>query len=152
MKKMLSLAFSVLAIGLLSTVAHAQRGNLSLRFVVPFGFSVENATFSAGEYEITQPARSILMVRNTQDQTSAFERAQQGHSRNETDDRVRMVFHRYGNEYFFVQVNDAENGSIYQLHQTDLERRLAEERPRPRLIVVSIAAVGTAGKAPDFRK
>ena len=58
MNRILSLAVSIIVVSLMTTATHAQTDSLKLRFHVPFPFTVENATFAAGEYEITQPARS----------------------------------------------------------------------------------------------
>lgn len=62
----LSLAVTIIAICLITTATHAQSGNLVLRFRVPFPFTVENTTFAAGQYEVTQPGRFILALRNVE--------------------------------------------------------------------------------------
>lgn len=149
MKRILSLAVAVLAISLMTTTTHAQSRSLKLRFDVPFAFTVENTTFSAGQYEVTQPARWILMVRNINSQSSGFEHARVARSSKEADGRVRMVFHRYGNEYFLVGVSDGSIDSTYDLRESREEQRLADVSPRPQLKVVSLLANGTvlaAGK------
>ena len=143
MKRVLCFAATVLAISFMTTTTSAQSGSLKLRFDVPFAFTVENATFSAGQYEVTQPARWILMVRNINTQSSGFEHARVAHSFKEADGRVRMVFHRYGNVYFLVEVRDGSIDSTYDLRESNEEKRLADVRPRPQLKVVSLLANGT---------
>ncbi len=60
MKRVLCLAAATFAICLMTTASHAQAEQLKLRFHVPFPFTVENTTFAAGEYEVTEPAHLIL--------------------------------------------------------------------------------------------
>lgn len=152
MKRILCLAVAVLTISLMATAAQAQSGSLKLRFDVPFAFTVENATFSAGQYEVTQPARWILMVRNINTQSSGFEHARVAHSSKEADGRVRMVFHRYGNEYFLAGVSDGSIDSTYDLRESNEEKRLADLSPRPQLKVVSLLTNGTVQTSADGQK
>jgi hypothetical protein len=89
------------------------------------------------------------MVRNINSQSSGFEHARVARSSKEADGRVRMVFHRYGNEYFLVGVSDGSIDSTYDLRESREEQRLADVSPRPQLKVVSLLANGTvlaAGK------
>ena len=152
MKRVLCLALTMLAISCITTTTHAQSGSLKLRFDVPFAFTVENAEFSAGQYELTQPARWILMVRNINTQSSGFEHARVAHSSKQADGRARMVFHRYGNVYFLVEVRDGSIDSTYDLRESNEEKRLADVSPRPQLKVVSLLANGTAQISADGQK
>jgi hypothetical protein len=68
MKRILSLAASIIVVSLMTTATQAQTDSLKLRFHVPFPFTVENATFAAGEYEVTQPDRLVLELRNVKSQ------------------------------------------------------------------------------------
>jgi hypothetical protein len=119
---------------------------------VPFAFTVENATFSAGRYEVTQPAHWILMVRNVNTQTSGFEHARVAHSSKEADGTIRMVFHRYGNEYFLVEVSDGSISSTYDLSESHEEMRLADLSPRPQLKIVTLLANGTVRTSAEGHK
>lgn len=138
MKRILCLAVTTLAMGLMTTATHAQSGNLKLRFTVPFPFSVENKTFSAGEYEVTQPAHWHLLLRNIQTQSSALEAAPPAPLPKEVDGRTRVVFNRYGNKYFLVQVSDGSIESTYNLLKCQEEKRLADAMSgsRPNLVTV----------------
>jgi hypothetical protein len=81
MKRITHLAVAIIAICLITTATHAQSTNLKLRFRVPFPFTVENTTFAAGEYEVTQPERFVLALRNVEDQASAFQPVKPDRSR-----------------------------------------------------------------------
>jgi hypothetical protein len=143
MKRILSLAVSIIVVSLMTTATHAQTDNLKLRFHVPFPFTVENATFAAGEYEITQPARLVLELRNLQSQAAAFEHVESAHSQKEANGRMRLIFHRYGSEYFLAAVSDGSWQSTYDLRPSKEEKHLADASPMPHLKVVSVLANGT---------
>jgi hypothetical protein len=147
MKNLLKIAVTVFALSLMTIVAQAQSGNLKLHFDIPFAFTVENATFPAGNYEITQPARWVLMLRNTTTQSSGFEHARAPQPGKKTDGRIRLLFHRYGNESFLVMVSDGTAASTYELRETDEEMRLANQHPAAQRETVSVLAQSSLGKA-----
>ena len=142
MKRVLRLAVTTLAIGLMTTATHAQSGNLKLRFKVPFPFSVENKTFSAGEYEVTKPARWSLMLRNVHTQSSAFETVRPSRHPAKVEGSKRLVFNRYGSRYFLVKVSDGSVESTYDLFKSKEEKPLADVTSGPRPNVVSVLSDG----------
>lgn len=79
MKRWMCLAATAVAIGLILTAAHAQRGDLDLH--VAFPLIVEDATLAAGENEARGPAHLMLGSRNQQDQAAAFDQVESVHSR-----------------------------------------------------------------------
>ena len=149
MKRVLYLAAATFAIYLMTTASHAQAEQLKLRFHIPFPFTVENTTFSAGEYEVTEPARLILEVRNVGSQAAAIEHATPARSGKKTDGRTKLTFHLYGSEYFLASVSDGSYQSTYDLRLSKEEKRLADSSPRPQLEVVSISANRTVQPASD---
>jgi len=146
------LAVATIVIGLITTATHAQSGNLKLIFRVPFPFTVEKTTLAAGEYEVTQPGRFVLQLRNLHSQEAAFQNVRPAHSRKEADERMRLTFHRYGSEYFLASVSDGSWQSTYDLRQSKEEERLAGASPVPQLKVVSVLANGTVQVAVMGRK
>lgn len=143
MKRILCLAAATIAICLSTTFTYAQSESLKLRFNIPFAFTVENTTFAAGEYEVTEPAHLILEVRNVGNQASAFEHAQPARTKKEADGRIRLIFHRYGGEYFLAAVSDGSWASTYDMRPSKEEKRLADTSPRPQLKVLSVLVDGT---------
>jgi hypothetical protein len=142
MKRLLFLA-AALALCFTATASFAQSGNLSLRFHAPFPFTVENATFAAGEYEVTDPAHLVLELRNLLDQNAAFEHVQAAPSSKIADGRMKVLFHRYGNEYFLAVISDGSAPSTYTLRRSKQEMRLADSRPKSQMTVVSVISDGT---------
>jgi hypothetical protein len=74
---------------------------------VPFDFTVQSATMSAGKYKLWAPSMSnpVIQIRNTQTGKSAFVLAS-GSSSTQVGDRTtgKVIFHRYGDRYFFSEV------------------------------------------------
>jgi hypothetical protein len=77
-----------------------------LHFNVPFAFTVENTTFAAGECQVTKPAHMIIELRNVKSHNAAFQHVQPAHSTKGADGRAKVVFHRYGKEYFLAMVSE----------------------------------------------
>jgi len=151
-KRNLSLAVTIIAICLITTATHAQSGNLVLRFRVPFPFTVANTTFAAGEYEVTQPERFTLALRNVKDQASAFEHVQPARSRKEADGRGRAIFHRYGTVYFLAAISDGSWQSTYDFRRSNKEEQLTDNTPTRQPEVVSVLSNGTVVSADIGRK
>jgi hypothetical protein len=146
MKHIKRFAAAAFAICLITTAGYAQSTNLKLRFHAPFPFTVENTKFTTGDYEVTEPSHLILEVRNLQNQNAAFEHAQPARSK-EADGRMRLVFHRYDNEYFLALLSDGSVKSTYDFRQSKEEKRLANASPKPRLRIVSVRSNGTVQEA-----
>ncbi len=153
MKRILSFSAATVAIFLIATAAYAQSSNLRLRFHVPFAFSVKNMTFPAGEYEVTQPTHFFLKVQNlVGNHTSAFEPVVPAQSRKQGVGRVRLVFHRYDNEYFLAFVSDGSWESTYDFQISKEETQLANASPRKPVTIVSVTPNGTAEVANDLTR
>jgi hypothetical protein len=150
MRRILSVTAATIAVCLIATAAYAQASNLRLRFHVPFAFSVKNKAFPAGEYEVTQPVHFFLNVRNLGNHTSAFGPVVPAQSRKEGNGRVRLVFHRYDNEYFLAFVSDGSWESTYDFQMSKEEIQLANANPRKPATIVSISPNGTSEVAADL--
>ncbi len=153
-KRNVSLAVTIIAIGLITTATHAQRsgGPLVLRFRAPFPFTVENKTLAAGEYEVTQPGNFLLCVRNVENQASALELVEPSSSAKPADGRAKTVFHRYGGAYFLAAISDGSWQSTYAFRRSNNEKELAANSPTRQLEEVSVLSKPTAVTADIGRK
>jgi hypothetical protein len=138
MKPILSVAAAAVALCFMTPTSQAQSSHLRLRFYVPFSFSVSNQTFSAGEYEFTQQTHFVFEVYDLKDHASAFETVQPAQLRTEGNGRVRLVFHRYDNQYFLTAVSDGSWESTYDFKTSTEEKLLARANPRKPVMIVSI--------------
>ena len=90
---------------------------------VPFEFSVGDKTLPAGDYHVrsvTQGA-DVLQIQND-DTLQSIGRFTMRIRPNDKDTRVRLVFHRYGDQYFLSEVWGGYEGSGRQLVESKKER------------------------------
>ena len=127
---------------LMTSATYAQSGSLKVRFHVPFPFTVENKTFAAGDYEVTQPAQLMLGLRNVETQDSAFEHIQPAGSSKEVGGRAGAVFHRFGKSYFLAAISDGSWQSTYDFERSNEEAELIAKDPTRQLEVVTAPSNG----------
>jgi len=143
MKRTLSLAAVALAFFLIAPTMYGQASHLRLRFQVPFSFSVNNQTFTPGEYEFTQQSLSVVKIANLKSNDSAFESVYPAQSRKQGNGQVRLVFHRYGSQYFLAAVSDGSWESTYDFKTSTDEKQLGQTSARKPMMTVSIDKEGT---------
>ena len=139
MKRTLSLAAMTLVVFLVAPKVYGQTNHhLRIRFHVPFSFSVNNETFTPGEYEVTQQSVFLLKVANLKSNDSAFEAVNPAQSHKEGNGQVRLVFHRYGSRYFLAAVSDGSWESTYDFETSADEKQLEPTSTRKPMMTVSI--------------
>lgn len=143
---------TMIAICLINTATYAQSGNLKVRFHVPFPFIVENKTFAAGEYEVTQPTQFMLGLRNVENQASAFKHVQPAGSSKEVGGRAGAVFHRFGKVYFLAAISDGSWQSTYDFDRSNKETELIAKDPTRQPDVVTAPSNGKVVIADRARK
>lgn len=152
MKSKWNVVATMIAFCLIASASHAQGGSLKVRFRVPFPFTVENKTFAAGVYEVTQPGQLMLGLRNVGNQASAFEHVQPAGSSNVADGHARAIFHRYGKSYFLVTISDGSWLSSYDFDRSSSEQELARKSMTREEEVVRVLSNGTVETADTGRK
>ena len=93
---------------------------------VPFDFTVAGKAMPAGQYEVWKaPNSSAIVVRGLSQKTSALSVAMREPvtSREPAAD-TRLIFHRYGNQYFLHAVVNAYEADEFTLPQLRAEREL----------------------------
>jgi len=129
---------------LLSTVAaHGQTG-AKVEANVPFDFVAGEVTFKAGEYSIKRYSKDTLLVSSAGRKTRIIVPAPETVAQTRHDAPQRLVFHRYGDEYFLAQVwlsNDADGRGLFS---SKAERQRARElaKDKGRRAEVEISARG----------
>lgn len=131
---------------------YSQTNHLRLRFQVPFSFSVNNETFTPGEYEFTQESVLLLKVANVKSNDSAYASVYPAQSRREGNGQVRLVFHRYGSQYFLVAVSDGRWESTYDFKTSADEKQMAQANPGKPILTVSVDPAGTVQVAARGQK
>ena len=94
---------------------------------IPFAFAVSDKTMPAGQYTIQQSSRSNnfhLRVQNTANGESAIVLAPSSNASYKTTEKVeaKVIFHRYGDRYFFSEIWTADGGLCGKVQPSKLER------------------------------
>lgn len=143
MKRAFFVAVMTVAVLLITPKTYSQTTSLRLRFHVPFSFSVNNQTFTPGDYEVTRQSLLLLRVTNLKSKEGAFEPVYPAQSRKEGNGQVRLVFHRYGSQYFLAAVSNRSWEYTYDFQTSTEEKQLAQSNRREPLMTVSVDPEGT---------
>lgn len=96
---------------------------------IPFNFMVGNKEFKAGKYNVGRlpggRTADTLIIRNEDDNEAANFNVNNVYGKGEP--KARLVFHRYGNQYFLAQIFDAENREGHALLKSKAEREAAKK-------------------------
>ena len=147
MKRILFLAVMTVAVFLVVPKMYSQNKHLRLRFHVPFSFSANNQTFTPGEYEFTHQSLLVFKVANLKSNDSAFESVLPAQSHKESNGQVKLVFHRYGNQYFLAAMSFGSWESTYDFETSTEEKQLANANPLKPMIALSVDPEGTVAVA-----
>jgi hypothetical protein len=115
--------FAILAV----SSAHAQTSNVQTASI-PFSFTVADKTFPAGEYSVIRlnPAmdKAVLAVRSKDGRMNKVVLAMDIQV-DKTQEKAKLVFNRYGDQYFLAQVWPPADNTGFELPQSRSERFLA---------------------------
>jgi len=128
LKKLIMLS----VLGVLTTVsAHAQAGK-QFTVTIPFSFYVAGKTLPAGQYHVgrsTQTTAEGLVLRGTDGRVGVFVLTR-GIQTEEVQQESKMIFRRYGNEYFLAEVWTSGAGTGRELPRSRKERLVKQENAR----------------------
>jgi len=97
---------------------------------IPFDFMVGNQEFKAGRYTVSRVAPSnspgTLNIRGGDSNGSATFNVNNAIDRG--DSGTRLIFRRYGNQYFLAKVFDGYSGEGAELLKSKSEREAAKKR------------------------
>jgi len=129
---------AALTLGLL-LAAPALAQTASMKVNVPFDFIVNGKTLPAGEYKVDGLSTSTgtIAIRNTET-TAKLMTLTNGCESIEAADASKLVFHRYGGQYFLAQVWSAGSSEGRELPRSRAERELASNnQPAPQLVAIA---------------
>jgi len=120
------------AIVILTSVASVQAQSLAYRvkFTVPFDFVSGEKKFSAGKYSVGRAIHSsddLAQLIASEDGDSKAVVLSNAVFTLHPNTRAQLVFHRYGNEYFLVQVWPAGGTHGRQFPESKQERALQRQ-------------------------
>lgn len=103
---------------------------------IPFNFQIRNEKIPAGQYTVARANQNsgttVLLLRNADGRGIEMFTPMSVQAR-ESQDQGKLVFHRYGDQYFLYQVWEAGNNAGHELpksrRERAVERELAKAQP-----------------------
>ena len=125
MKTMLQNAIKLSALLMILIVSAAAQ--TSAKVTVPFAFKVGTKTLPAGEYRIEPVSQNFTELLALRDGGGARRVVIHGVREEllKSESHARLVFNRYGDDYFLAQIWPSEGSSGVSLLKSQLERELA---------------------------
>lgn len=107
---------------------------LRIRAEIPFDFSVGSKKLPKGEYtiETVNDAGGVLLIRHVKKGKAVNFTVVRGKELEKP--KSKLVFHRYGDQYFLARVWDESSSTVLKLDKSKAEKRAAkaakkEEQP-----------------------
>jgi hypothetical protein len=128
----------VVAIGLLLLTMAGSAQTIHLKATVPFSFSAGKTTFPAGQYELKSLGieGNILAISGLDSKAGALVIVNSNHAV-EPANRTKLIFHRYGRQYFLSEVWVEGNTSGQLLPPPSREREIAKELSKEDVILMA---------------
>jgi len=138
-------ALMILALALAVSVPMAQAQARTVANV-PFDFSLNQKSMSAGTYEISAHGDKVLLVCNldTSEARLVIEPMQVEASQASGIPHAKLVFHRYGDAYFLSQIWDGRGniGIAFPESKREKEQQLAKSVDnQPEIVVIAMNAM-----------
>src|SRR6266480_5913395 len=145
MKKQALKNFTVFSLLLMVTaVSAAAQSERSKITNIPFSFNVGEKTLPAGEYTVEPNRRDydkVWLVQSRDGRTSALFTTMPVRA-NETQEKTKFVFHKYGDQYFLTQIWTPGTNSGRELPMPRVERELAKNNAVERQTIVLAKGAG----------
>ena len=132
--------FNVLAVislfGMLAApVVQAQSGMLVAN--IPFQFNVGKAVLPSGEYHIKSVSPSTYLIQSKDGHQAAVANTI-GVTSSKEEDKGKLVFNRYGNQYFLSKVWNPGNREGRELLKSRTEVEIARSMSSPEATTVAV--------------
>jgi hypothetical protein len=136
MKFVHTMITTVLLLAAASVTLQAQERPI-LRATVPFAFIVENTTLPAGTYivSILSPHNMMIKVQSADGRKAVLIAAIPARKLDPSN-QTKLVFHRFGNEYFLAQVWEQWSEVHRDLRSGNRARALARNGERMQFITI----------------
>lgn len=132
--------FSLLALGLLFATGSAYAQSIKVKADIPFDFVVDKQTMPKGEYNVESIGSensSVLLITSADGTAKKLETVHSCHSVLDPMGS-KLVFHRYGNDYFLSEVWSTNADSGYEFRQGKLEKELARASSKSNVAVAAL--------------
>lgn len=137
----IALVACVAFVSLAAAPAHAQ---VLIKADVPFSFSAAHGVIPAGEYNINRVGGQFTLVLYTNQRGIEVMMPLTTEWRRDLN-TPKLVFHRYGDEYFLAEIWTSTDGAVRSLAVHPRERQLAKAGVSPQVAVVYGASATANG-------
>jgi len=121
-----------------ATSASAQLGN-TIQVRIPFAFVAGSKTMPAGVYSVERRTQRVLMLRSNDSNDTAMLNAVIVDNGGDSK-RGRLLFNKYGDEYFLSAVVPSFSDVAYRVPPTSQEERLAKSSRKPDTVAVAMSS------------
>jgi hypothetical protein len=138
MKKQALKTFTMWSLLLMLTAVSVAAQSERSKITIPFSFIVGEKTLPAGEYSVEPNRRDsdkFWLVQSRDVRASCLVTTMPVRA-NQTQEETKLVFHRYGDQYFLSQIWTAGANSGRELLMPRLERELAKNAKIQRQTIV----------------
>jgi hypothetical protein len=115
-------AIALVAFASLFTAGSALAQYSAVRSTVPFDFTVGNKLLPSGTYTITSESYGVILLRNSDRRISMFSITNS--DRRELKGGGKLVFTKYGDQYFLSEVLCPDAAMNLSLPHSKLEKRI----------------------------
>ena len=138
---MMATMIVLLTVAGLSTAQAQTSGTTELRASIPFEFSIGNQTMPAGEYVVycTNPTSGMNVLKLSSRDGRATVMVQTNSVISKKQANARLVFNRYGDQYFFAQAWLPVDSVGMQVSKSRNEKRITRELAGTGLIRDTVA-------------
>jgi hypothetical protein len=128
MVKSLTMLTLIVTVALATAVVSANAQSVKVKAEIPFEFIVGDQTLPAGSYAVRPATNSgiALMIQNSEASISTV-RLTNTITPKKKNLRARLVFHRYGQNYFLSEVWEGGESTGRQLRESKQERAMRRE-------------------------
>lgn len=146
MKKHLFHFVALFSLSLIGSLSVAAQETHTLKANIPFSFSVREKTLPAGAYHVILDSRiNTVRLDGTGAKVSCTAMANNAYATSDPR-QTKLIFRRYGNQYFLAQVWQAGERYGYALPKSRAERdlikdptrHLAQRNTQPELVAVLV--------------
>jgi hypothetical protein len=123
MKSRIYGAFAILAAALIVSASFAQ-AQTRIKAEVPFAFSLQNQSMPAGDYKIIALSDRVLEVLNLDGKHGQLV-AKQMSVQSFKDQSPKLVFHKYGDQYFLSEIWAGDSHTGIALSESKREKEVA---------------------------
>jgi hypothetical protein len=136
-----TLQFAVVLAAVLASAIHVAAQTTTketlLRANIPFAFVAGGVHLSAGEYRVYHPGNPYVIVIEKQDGSEHAMTYVRPSSIDPGKNSTKLLFHRYGDQYFLAEVWTEQNREVHQCFQCAMEKLLTAQSRKPATVVVA---------------